>query len=153
MVAADFGCGSGGWVIPLAKKLEYGKVYAIDVLEDPLSALRSKMKMEKIINIEPVKADVEESTRLISGSCDLVLMTNLLFQVGDIKQVLLEGKKVLRGGGRILVVDWNEDAPVGPEGKRISAEDVKELAEEEGFTLEKEFEAGPYHWGAILTKS
>ncbi|GAH20696.1 unnamed protein product, partial [marine sediment metagenome] len=24
MIAADFGCGSGGWALPLAKKLEEG---------------------------------------------------------------------------------------------------------------------------------
>ena len=46
MIAADFGCGSGGWVIPLAKKLEEGKVFAIDILEEPLSALRAKIKLE-----------------------------------------------------------------------------------------------------------
>ncbi|PIP24588.1 MAG: hypothetical protein COX33_01180, partial [Candidatus Nealsonbacteria bacterium CG23_combo_of_CG06-09_8_20_14_all_36_125] len=34
MVAADFGSGSGGWAFPLAKKLEEGKVYAIDILEE-----------------------------------------------------------------------------------------------------------------------
>ena len=48
MIAADFGCGSGGWAIPLAKKLEEGKVYAIDILEEPLSALRARAKLEKI---------------------------------------------------------------------------------------------------------
>mgnify|MGYP001611054209 FL=1 len=36
MVACDFGSGSGGWAIPLAKILEEGRVYAIDILEEPL---------------------------------------------------------------------------------------------------------------------
>ena len=58
MVAADFGCGAGGWAIPLAKKLEEGKIYAIDILEEPLSALRAKIKLEKIFNIETIKSDV-----------------------------------------------------------------------------------------------
>jgi cyclopropane fatty-acyl-phospholipid synthase-like methyltransferase len=43
-VVADFGCGSGGWVIPLAKLLVDGRVFAIDVLEEPLSALKSRAK-------------------------------------------------------------------------------------------------------------
>jgi len=37
MVAVDFGCGSGGWTIPLAELLEHGRVYAVDILEEPLS--------------------------------------------------------------------------------------------------------------------
>jgi len=94
MIAVDFGCGSGGWAIPLAKKLEDGKVFAIDILEEPLSALRAKIKLEKVFNIEPIKADVEKTSRLTSESCDLVLMSNLLFQVEDIKKVLEEGKRV-----------------------------------------------------------
>ncbi|PIW91239.1 MAG: hypothetical protein COZ90_01425, partial [Candidatus Nealsonbacteria bacterium CG_4_8_14_3_um_filter_37_36] len=58
MTACDFGSGSGGWALPLAKKLEEGKVYAIDILEEPLSALRAKIKLGKILNIEVIKSDV-----------------------------------------------------------------------------------------------
>ena len=38
MVACDIGSGSGGWTIPLAKKLDNGKVYAVDIKEEALSA-------------------------------------------------------------------------------------------------------------------
>jgi tRNA G46 methylase TrmB len=62
MVAADFGSGSGGWVIPLAKKLEEGKVFAIDILEESLSALKAKIKLEKIFNIETIKSDIEKTS-------------------------------------------------------------------------------------------
>ena len=66
LTAADFGSGSGGWVMPLAKILEEGKVYAIDILEEPLSALKAKLNLEKIFNVEAIQADVEEDrgTRL-----------------------------------------------------------------------------------------
>ena len=151
MVAADFGCGSGGWVLPLAKILKKGKVFAIDILEEPLSALRGKMKFEGISNIEIKKSDVEKSSLLLSESCDLVLVTNLLFEVEDIKKVLEEGKRVLKTGGKILIVDWKKDAPFGPE-KRILPERVKEIALSLGFSLEDEFDAGSYHWGLVLKK-
>ena len=59
-IAADFGCGSGGWVIPLAKLLVDGRVFAIDVLEEPLSALKSRTQMENLLNIETIRADVEK---------------------------------------------------------------------------------------------
>jgi ubiquinone/menaquinone biosynthesis C-methylase UbiE len=152
MVAADFGSGSGGWAIPLAKILEEGKVYAIDILEEPLSALRAKVKVEKLFNIEARKADVEKGITLLSNSCDLVLMTNLLFECENKKQVLEEGKRVLKKGGKILVVDWIKDNPLTPEIEWIDFDEIKEAAKGLSLELEKEFEAGLYHQGLILTK-
>jgi len=152
MIACDFGCGSGGWVLPLAKKLEEGTIYAIDILEEPLSALKARVKLEKILNIEIIRADVEKRTPLSSNSVDLVLMTDLLFECEDKKMVLEEGKRVLKKGGKILVVDWKKDSPLGPEESRISAEDVKKIAKDLNLKLEREFEAGIYHWGLIVVK-
>lgn len=151
-IAVDFGSGSGGWAIPLAKQLEEGKVYALDILEEPLSALRSRIKLEKILNIETKRVDVEKNTFLPNQFCDLVLMTNLLFECEDKKKVLEEGKRILKPNGKILVVDWKKDNPLTPEIEFCSIEKVKEIAKELGLKIEKEFEAGPYHWGLILQK-
>ena len=152
MIAADFGCGSGGWALPLAKKLEEGTIYAIDILEEPLSALKARAKLEKILNIEIIRADVEKRTPLSSNSVDLVLMTDLLFECEDKKMVLEEGKRVLKKDGKILVVDWKLSAPLGPEGRRVSPQDIKKEARDLNLKLEKEFEAGVYHWGLIVVK-
>ena len=152
MIAADFGCGSGGWALPLAKKLEEGTIYALDILEEPLSALKARAKLEKILNIEIVRADVEKRTPLSSNSVDLVLMTDLLFECEDKKMVLEEGKRVLKPGGKILIVDWKLNAPLGPEEGRVSPQDIKKEARELNLKIEKEFEAGIYHWGLIVVK-
>lgn len=151
MTAADFGSGSGGWVVPLAKRLEDGKVFAIDILEEPLSVLRAKIKSEKKFNIEIIKTDIEQNSKLLSKSCDLVLMTNILFEVENKEKVLSEGKRVLKEGGRILIVDWKEDVRLGPKDKILPSE-VKQIAKKLDLTLEKEFEAGTYHWGLILVR-
>jgi len=83
---------------------------------------------------------------------DSVLMTNLLFECEDKKKVLEEGKRVLKPDGKILVVDWRKDNPLTPEVEWVSIEEVKKIAKELGFKIEKEFEAGIYHWGLILVK-
>lgn len=154
MTAADFGSGAGGWALPLAKRLNEGKVYAIDILEEPLSALESKTQHEKIPNIQTILSDIEreEGSKLPDGSCDLVLMTNLLFQVEDKRVVMEEGKRVLKSNGKILVVDWRLESPLGPEKGRISVQEVKKIAEELGLKLKKEFPAGTYHYGLVLEK-
>ena len=149
--AADFGCGSGGWVIPLARKLKEGKVYAIDILEEPLSALKSKLALEGIFNVETVKSNVEKTSKLRTGSCDLILMSNLLFEADNKESMLKEAERTLKGGGQILIVDWKTDAPLGPAHK-VSSDEVKKIAPKINLKVEKEFEAGIYHWGLILAK-
>jgi len=154
MIVADFGSGSGGWAIPLAKRLKFGKVYAIDILEEPLSALKSKAEVEKVFNIETIRSNVEgkQGSKLPDSSCDLVLMTNLLFESEDKKQILAEGKRVLKKNGKILVVDWLPEAPQGPKKGRVSAKEVKKIAKDLKLKLEKEFEAGVFHFGLVFTK-
>ncbi len=152
MIIADFGSGSGGWVIPLAKKLKHGKIYALDILEEPLSALNAKLKMEKgSLPIETMKADIEKKTPLSVDRCDLILMTNLLFQVEDAEAVFKEVDRVLRPDGKILVVDWKKEASQGPE-ERIDIEKIKEIGEKFGLKTKKEFEPGKYHYALVLTK-
>ena len=138
--------------LPLAKILEDGQVYAIDILNEPLSALRSKAKTEKLFNIETRKENIEKGTLLLNETCDLVLMTNLLFQVDDRKRVLEEGRRILRPGGQILVVDWKKDNPLTLEIEKVSAEEIKETALDLNLRIAKEFEAGSYHFGIIFKK-
>lgn len=153
-IVADFGCGSGGWVISLAKLLVDGRVFAIDVLEEPLSALKSRAQTENLLNLETIRADVEskDGSGLGVSSVDMVLMTNLLFECKYKNKVFEEAKKVLKSGGRILVVDWRKDAVFGPEKGRISAEQVKELADKIEFKFVKEIDAGKYHYALIFKK-
>jgi len=151
-IAADFGSGSGGWTLPLAKILKKGKVFAFDILEEPLSVLSLKVKTERIYNLEIRKCDLEEKVPLLPNSVDLVLMTNLLFQVKEKKKVLKEGKRILREGGKILIVDWIKDNPLTKEIEWVNFEEIKKFARELNLKIEKEFSAGVYHYGLILVK-
>ena len=153
MIAADFGSGSGGWAIPLAQKLEDGQVFAVDIQEEPLSALEGRVKLQGISNIRKIIADVEgKIPGLPELSCDLVLMTDLLFQSDNKEGVFKEAKRVLKLGGKILVVEWTPEASLGPKEGRVSKDEIKEIAKNLSFRLEKEFKAGDYHYGLIFTK-
>ncbi|MDI6883113.1 MAG: class I SAM-dependent methyltransferase [Patescibacteria group bacterium] len=153
MTAADFGSGAGGWTIPLAKILEKGYVFAVDIQEEPLSALGGKAKSQNILNIKKIIANVEERIPQIPAfSCDLVLMTDFLFQIEEKEAVFQEAKRILKPGGKILVVEWKPEASLGPKEGKVSQEEVKEIAKNLGFNLEKEFKAGDYHYGLIFIK-
>lgn len=152
MRAADFGSGSGGWAIPLAKILEKGKVYALDVLPEPLSALKGRARLEGVVNIITKRENVEKKTSLPDESLDIVLMTNLFYQLDDFEGVLKEGKRVLKKGGRILIVDWAKDNPLTKRIEFVDFEKIKKIAEKLNLKLEDEFETGLYHKGLIFVK-
>lgn len=143
---ADFGCGSGGWVIPLAKKIKNAKIYAIDILEPALSALKSNAEMEKVYNIRTIRCDVERGVDLKSESIDLVIASNLFFQVEDKEAVIKEALRILRKEGEIIVVDWiiKEDNAESKLRKKI---------EENGFKFIKEIEAGKSHFANLYEKT
>lgn len=153
LTAAEFGSGSGGFTVPLARKLNEGLVYAIDIQKEPLSALKSRMQMENVVNIRVVRGNVEkrEGSSLGPGSCDLVLIVNVFFQAEEKEGIIQEAERVLKKGGRMVVIDWKPKAAKGPEN-RVSAEDIKKMAEKEGFKAEKEFDIEKYHYGLVFNK-
>ncbi|MDO8524511.1 MAG: class I SAM-dependent methyltransferase [bacterium] len=152
MIAVDFGCGSGGWVIPLAQKIEDGIVYAVDVQESALSAMMSKANLQGLSNIKKILADIEKGVKqLEDSSCDFILMTNILFQIDDKEAVFKEAKRILKESGKILVVEWDMESPFGPmQESRVSSGKAQEIAEKAGFVLEKKIETGGYHYGLLF---
>jgi len=138
----------------LAKRLDQGLVYAIDIQESPLSALKSRTLLENIINIKIIRSDLEEpkGSTLTTDSLDLVLIPNVLFQVKDKSAIISEAERILKSKGKLVVIDWLLKASQGPEKGRVSPEEVKKITEPIGLKLEKEFEAGKYHYGLVFVK-
>jgi len=155
MEIADFGCGHGYFSLPLARKVgDNGKVYAIDVLSEALEALNSRAKMERIKNIETKRGNLEKEggSALGDESCNIVLVSNLLFQTEEDEKVIREAKRILKSDGKVIFIEWRQDVPLGPIGKRVKTEEAKKLFEKEGFFLEKEFATDNYHYGIIFRK-
>jgi ubiquinone/menaquinone biosynthesis C-methylase UbiE len=159
MTVADFGCGSGHYTIEAAKKVgKTGKVYAIDIQQEMLSFVRSQAKLMGLTNIETVWADLEtvKATNLRENSVDLVIISNILFQAENKKQIIQEAFRILKSGGRTAIVEWdieNQIASFGPQmEKRITSQNVKDLFAESGFMFEKEFNPGEHHYGLIFKK-
>ena len=152
--AAEFGCGPGGFAITLAKKLLKGIVYALDIQEEPLSALTGRAKAEGLSNIRTIQTDLEEpkGSTLQDQSLDLILMPNVLFQMEEKEAVLKEARRVLKPKGQIAIVDWKPDSPFGPEEERVSFDEAYAIIKRLEMKLVKEIDAGTYHWAAIFRK-
>lgn len=166
MKIADFGCGHGYFSLPVAKIVKNnGHVWAIDVLNDSLEYVRSMAQSENISNIETIRGNLETvgGSKIADNAADRVLLHNILFQSQKKIDIIKEAKRVLKSGGFLEVMDWlpvssnqgeSKKATFGPqEGWRISAEEARRLAETEGFSFYKNFDAGEYHYGLIFIKS
>jgi len=156
MIIADFGCGAGYFAIPLAKIVEQGKIYALDILDTALESVQSRAKIEGLFNIETKLCNLEilGSSKLENGSIDLVLLANILFQSSKKVAILKEAKRVLKQGGEIAIIDWKSNQPMGPpEDLIVSLDWIKKTAKQEGLKLKREFPVDKYHWGIIFSKN
>lgn len=152
---ADFGAGSGFYSMYGAIAVgDRGRVYAVDVQKDILSRIKKEAEERGLRNIEVVWGDVEKlgGSHLKDASLDWVIMSNLLFQVKDRNAVLDEAKRVLKKGGRVLLVDWSDaSVGVGPTPSAVFAEfDAKKLFAEKGFSVERKISAGHHHYGLVF---
>jgi len=156
MVAADFGCGAGGFTIALAKRLNQGLIYALDIQKEALSVLKSRCLFQKINNVNPVFADLEKGRipGIFDNSLDLVFIINLLFQVDRKDAIILESKRVLKKGGNLIIVEWlPEKLNFFFENGGISIERLKEIIKKTGgLAIKKKFMPGECHYGLVFEK-
>ena len=158
MRVADFGVGAvGHFLFPAAKLVgQKGHVYGVDILKSVLQANQSRAKLSGFENIEMVWGNLEKvnGTRLPDASMDMVIIVNVLHAV-DKATALLEAKRVLATGGVLLVIEWKTSgAALGPAPeRRLTKEDAVAAGLTAGFQMQKDFDAGPYHYGVVLKKA
>ncbi|MFA6475252.1 MAG: methyltransferase domain-containing protein [Patescibacteria group bacterium] len=157
---ADFGTGrEAKLALPAAAQVgKNGIVYAVDVVKTILPAVQNKAKMHGLNNVQTVWSDLEiyGATKAIRDNSLMVgFMVTVLFQSKQRAKMVQECHRMVRPGGKLIVVDWKPDvtAPLGPvNDMRVHPEEVKKIAEDLHMQLTAEFNAGPYHWGLVFVK-
>ncbi len=154
----DFGCGSGAYTFAAAEAVGGdGKVYAADVQKDLLQKLQNEAKNNRhLTNIEIVWSDLDQvnGTKLRSESMDAVIASNVFFLLEQKDNSCAEIKRILKRGGRVLVIDWlSSFGGLGPQqGDVFSKDKAIELFTKHGFTQDREINAGVNHYGIIFRK-
>ncbi len=156
MKVVDLGAGSGFYTIEAAKRVgASGLVYAVDVQQDLLNKIKNSAGNIGLHNIEIIWGNIEKigGTKLRESIADRIILSNTLFQImiEDRDNLALEIKRLLKSGGKLMVIDWNAGSPLSPKTliPRMLAETIFQKV---GFQIEKGFDAGDHHYGIIFKK-
>lgn len=144
---AEIGCGTGWFTFELEKVVRpRGMVYALDMQPAMLQILRARREWERILTLPCSENEFE----LDNGEVDAIFHANTLHECEDPVRHLREAARVLKDGGRLVLIEWHladeESQPGPPNTQRIQAEDAEQLLEACGFTVNSNEDIGPYHY-------
>ncbi len=132
-VLCDYGAGTGIFAVEAAK-LTRSKVYALDMSDEMLEFARGKVESKGVGNVEIVKVGADEiplSDRMV----DIFYMVTVLHHIEKLDSFLLEVKRVLKPGGKVMIVEFKKIvSPMGPPIEhRISEVEAAELFRRIGY--------------------
>jgi ubiquinone/menaquinone biosynthesis C-methylase UbiE len=159
-IVADIGAGTGDYAFAAAKmvkglKLD-GKVYAIDVQKDLLDKVKNEASREHLDNIEIVWGNAEKvrGTKLRDASVDVVIVSNIFFQIEDREIFAKEIARILKRTGRIFFIEWSDSfGGIGPKAEAVVNEDqAKAFFQKNAFAIERSIPVGSHHYGLLIRK-
>ena len=153
----DFGSGTGAYAHEAAALVgPSGIVYAFDVQKHLVARLAAEVEKKKDNVIHPLWVDLEhpKGTGLSANVLDLAIVANVLFQIDDKDAFIKEVVRVLRPGGRLLLIDWKESfRHMGPHPDQVVHEgSARGMLEGAGLAFDKAIDAGAHHYGSIFRK-
>ena len=150
---ADIGCGPGYFSIPLAKYLVYGKLYALDILDEMLDALRQRVAEANLGNVEILKCG-ETDFPVPRESLDGVFLSLVIHQSEDPVAFLKSARDLLKPRGWCTILEHypreTESAPHS--GNRIEPDELEKIAKEAGFQFRSWRDINGREYMAMLRK-
>lgn len=133
---ADLGCGEGYLTVEAAAWAR--RVYAIDHSADVLARSKELARRRKVKNITWKRGDLEK-VPLPDASVDIAIASQALHHAADPAQALAEAHRILRPGGRLVVLDlrehdeaWVKDK-LGDQWLGFTPDRLEELITDAGF--------------------
>jgi SAM-dependent methyltransferase len=148
-VVADLGAGTGYFAVRLARALPQGQVYGVDVEPDMVRYLAERTRREGLGNVTAVQAAPDDPR--LPRPVDLVLVVNTYHHIAERPAYFARLQQALRPGGRVAIIDFLPDAPIGPpRATRIPAPVVKEEMGRAGYGLVAEHGFLPHQYFLVF---
>lgn len=145
---ADIGAGDGYFVFPLADAVgPGGRVYAVEVEEQKVERLRSKVERKGYSNVEVVLGEFGDPL-LRDQEIDLVFLCNTYHHIDERSEYFSRLYSDLRSEGRVAVVDTRDDLGgiarlFAHPGHWMSGDDLRQEMAAAGYRPESRFEFLP----------
>ena len=134
---ADIGAGTGYFAVRLARALPGGTVLGVDAEPDMVRYLRERTQREQLRNLHAQLAKAGDAS--LPGPMDLVLLVDTYHHVPNRERYFRALQKSIKPGGRLAIIDFTADSPVGPpKHARIAPEKVKQELGKAGYKLLRE---------------
>lgn len=150
----DIGAGTGFFAVPFCDKMEDGIVYACDTSDTMLQWMKENLADTYTNRVIPLKSS-ESQIPLEGGLADLVYMINLHHELEDPCAMLEESARLLKPGGKLMIIDWKvAETPGGPpQSIRIPESTIAAQLQNAGFTAIQHHDTLPYHCFLVATKA
>ncbi len=151
---AEIGCGNGWFTFDLERAVRpRGMVYALDMQTAMLQILETHRQNYERILVLPCE---ENAFDLDDGEVDAVFHANVLHECSEPVVHLREANRVLKSGGKLIVIEWQpgvgQDEPGPRADYRLAPQQTREFAEAAGFAIDDTRDIGPYHYAVLATK-
>jgi ubiquinone/menaquinone biosynthesis C-methylase UbiE len=107
----DVGCGTGVFAARLRAALPNARVWGVDLVSEMLTRGKARWR-QHASKVLPVQGD-SERLPFASGSFDVVTCANSFHHYPRQDRAVAEMHRVLRNGGRLMLIDGYRDAPWG----------------------------------------
>ena len=112
MAVADIGAGTGYFSVRLAKSPARPRVFAVDIEPEMVTYLAKRATTEHLDNIAPILASASDPK--LPSPVDVVLIVDTYHHIGDRARYFRALQAKLKPGGRVAIIDFRVDAPMGP---------------------------------------
>ncbi|WP_396637548.1 class I SAM-dependent methyltransferase [Maribacter sp. R77961] len=151
---ADIGAGSGYHVFKMATMATQGTIYAVDIQEEMLTAMRNKKSEGKFANVSLVKGS-EKSVNLKPNSVDKVLIVDVYHEMSFPYEMMTSLKKAMRPNGKLYLIEYRSEDPNVPIKrlhKMTEAQAIKEM-KAVGLVLEENLTNLPWQHCMVFVKA
>lgn len=135
-VVADIGAGTGYYSFRIARRVQGGRVYAVEIQDEFINALKRRAGEEGASNVAVIKG-TESAPNLGDTSIDLAIMVDVYHELAYPKEMLQALHKALKPGGRLLLLEYRAEDPSIPikELHKLSVAQAKKELAANGFVL------------------